>query len=362
MLWFLFARCFSALLQLLLLSRQTDRSKDLQILLLRRQLDIAQRKLDKPIRPSRTEKFLLALLTVKFKQMTRLPINKLQDVILIIQPTTVLKWHRDLVRKKWTYRQRSRGGRPKIDAELESLIVRLAHENDWGNGKIAGELLKLGYKVSDQTIANILKRYGIPPLPQRRPSLSWYHLMSHYKDQILACDFFTVETLFLQTVYALFFIELGSRRVHLAGCTTRPSGTWVAQQARQMVWQIQDDDARMRFLLRDNDSKFTTSFDTVFASEHIEVIRTPYKAPNANAYAERWVRSVREECLDKLLVLNQAHLRRVLRDYIDYYNTARPHQGIGQQIPEPRPIRKKLGNIRCRTTLGILNDYYRDAA
>jgi putative transposase len=131
MLWFLLARCFSSLLQLLLLSRQTDRTKDLQILLLRRQLDIAQRKLDKPIRPSRTEKFLFALLTVKFKQMTCLPINKLQDVILILQPITVLKWHRELVRRKWTYRQRSRGGRPKTDAELERLIVRLAHENDW---------------------------------------------------------------------------------------------------------------------------------------------------------------------------------------------------------------------------------------
>jgi putative transposase len=362
MLWFLLARCFSTLLQLLLLSRQTDRSKDLQILLLRRQLDIAQRKLDKPIRLSRTEKFLLALLTVKFKQMTRLSVSQLQDVILIFQPSTVLKWHRELVRRKWTYRQRSRGGRPKIGAELESLIVRLAHENDWGNGKIAGELLKLGYKVSDQTIANILKRHGIPPLPKRRPSLSWHHLMAHYKDQILACDFFTVETLFLQTVYVLFFIELGSRRVHLAGCTTRPRGTWVAQQARQMVWQIAEDDTRIRFLLRDNDSKFITSFDTVFASQHIEVIRTPYQAPNANAYAERWVRSVREECLDKLLILNQAHLRRVLRDYIDYYNTARPHQGIEQQIPVPRPSAQQQGNVRCRTVLGILNDYWRDAA
>lgn len=300
MLWFLLTRCFSILLQLLLLSRQTDRIKDLQILLLRHQLDIAQLKFDKPLRPSRTEKFLLALLTVKFKQMTRLPVNKLQDVILIFQPTTVLQWHREMVRRKWTYRQPSRGGRPKIGAELESLIVRLAHENDWGNGKIAGELLKPGCKVSDQTIANSLKRHGIPPLPQRRPSLSWHHRIAHYKDQILACDFFTVET-FLQIVYVLFFIELGSRRVHLAGCTTRPRGTWVAQQARQMVWQIQDDDARIRFLLRDNVSKFTTSFDAVFASEHIEVIRTPYQAPNANAYGEHWVRSVREECLDKLL-------------------------------------------------------------
>jgi putative transposase len=153
---------------------------------------------------------LLALLTVKFKQLTHLSVNKLQDVILIFQPTTVLKWHRQLVRRKWTYQQRNRGGYPRTDDVLESLVLRLARENDWGNGKIAGELLKLGYKVSDQTIANILKRHGLPPLPQRRPSLSWHHLMSHYKYQILACDFFTVEILFLQTVYVPFFIELGS--------------------------------------------------------------------------------------------------------------------------------------------------------
>jgi putative transposase len=122
-------------------------------------------------------------------------------------------------------------GRPRTDAELEHLVLQLARENDWGNGKIASELLKLGYVLSDETVAHILKRHGIPLLPQRRPSLSWRHLMTHYKDQILACDFFTIETLFLQTVYVLFFIELGSRRVHLAGCTTHPTAAWVAQHA-----------------------------------------------------------------------------------------------------------------------------------
>jgi putative transposase len=279
----------------------------------------------------------------------------------VFHPATVFKWHREMVRRKWTYRQRSGGGRPRTDTELEHLVLQLARENDWGNGKIAGELLKLGYALSDETVANILKRYGIPPLPQRRPSLSWRHLMTHYKEQILACDFFTVETLFLETVYVLFFMELGSRRVHLAGCTTHPTGAWVAQQARQVVWQLEEEDRPMRFLLHDNDSKFTASFGTVFASEHIEVIRTPYRAPNANAYAERWVR-VREECLDKLLVLNERHLRRVLRRYIDYYNTARPHQGIAQQSPVPRPGTESRGAIQCRTILGILNDYYRNAA
>ena len=156
--------------------------------------------------------------------------------------------------------------------------------------------------------------------------------MTHYKDQVLACDFFTVETLFLQTVYVLFFIEVGSRRVHFAGCTAHPNAVWVEQQARQMVWKLEERDPAIHFLIHDNDSSFTQAFDTVFRSEGIRVIHTPYHAPNANAHAERWVRTARDECLDNLLIINQAHLRRVMREFVIYYNTARPHQGIDQQI------------------------------
>jgi len=206
---------------------------------------------------------------------------------------------------------------------------------DWGYGKIRGELLKLGCDISDETIANILERHGIPPAPERGHSLSWRHLMNHYKEQVLACDFFIVESLFLQTIYVLFFIEVGTRRVHLAGCTSHPNGTWVTQQARQVVYDLAEQDSAMRFLIRDNDRKFSTAFDTVFHAEGIDIIRTPYRAPNANAFAERWVRTVRAECLNKILIVNQAHLRRVLREYIDYYNTARPHQGLDQQSPVP---------------------------
>lgn len=241
-------------------------------------------------------------------------------------------------------------------------MLQLARANEWGNGKIAGELLKLGVEISDQTIANILKRYGIPPLPQRRPSLSWRHLMTHYQQRLIACDFFTVETLFLHTLYVFFFIELGTRRVHFAGCTAHPTGAWVTQQARQFVWTVNESKPPPHFLIHDRDSKFTSAFDAVFASEHIKIIRTPVRAPNANAYAERWVRTVREECLDKLLILNEGHLRQVMRDYIGYYNQARPHQGIGQQTPVPQLTQNPVGAIHSRSVLGIINDYYHNAA
>ncbi|WP_119072084.1 integrase core domain-containing protein [Aggregatilinea lenta] len=187
--------------------------------------------------------------------------------------------------------------------------------------------------------------------------------MTHYKDQLLACDFFTVETLFLQTLYVLVFIEVGSRRVHFAGCTAHPDNAWATQQARQVMWELEDHEPGIRFLIRDNDKKFTTAFDTVFRSQEIDVIPTPYHTPNANAFAERWIRSAREECLDKLLIINQAHLRRVMRDYIAFFNTARPHQGLDQRIPVPKMTHGNTGPVRCRAVLGgIIHDYYRDTA
>jgi putative transposase len=179
----------------------------------------------------------------------------------------------------------------------------------------------------------------------------------------LACDFFTVETLFLRTVYALFFIELGTRRVHLAGCTAHPTAAWVTQQARQMSWQLQDSELTIRYLLHDRDSKVVPAFDAVFHSEGVETIRTPYRAPNANAVAERWIRSVRQECLDHLLIVGEAHLRRVLAVYVGFYNQARPHQGLDQRTPVPAPPAAHSGPIRCRRLLGgLLRSYGREAA
>jgi transposase InsO family protein len=204
----------------------------------------------------------------------------------------------------------------------------------------------------------------VPPAPERRRRGStWRAFLRRHQDQILACDFFTVETLVLKTVYVLFFIELGTRRVHLAGCTTNPTAAWVTQQARQVSWQLQDGEIAARYLIRDRDSKFVPAFDAVFQSEGVTIVRTPYRAPNANAVAERWVRSVRQECLDHLLLVGEAHLRRALAVYVSFYNQARPHQGLDQRTPVTTPPPANPGPIRCRTLLGgLLRSYDREAA
>ena len=180
---------------------------------------------------------------------------------------------------------------------------------------------------------------------------------------MLACAFFTVETLFLKTLYVLFFVELGTRRVHLAGCTAHPTVEWVTQQARQLSWQLQDGELAARYLIHDRDSKFSPSFDTVFHTEGVEIVRTPYRAPTANAIAERWVGSVRRECLDHLLIVSEAHLRHVLTAYVRHFNEARPHQGLGQRTPVPRREEGGEGPVRRRDVLGgLLREYVREAA
>ena len=206
---------------------------------------------------------------------------------------------------------------------------------------------------------NILKRHRVTPVSQRSAG-SWCSFLGHYKDQTLACDFFTVETIWLKTIYVLFFIELGTRRTYLAGCTTNPDITWVTQQVRQLVWNLKDDSRDMAFLIHDNDTKFPSSYDNVFSSEGIEILNTPYRATRANAYAERWVRSVRDECLDHILVLNENHFHSVLSKYWEYYNHARPHQGLGQHFPVSGPVSNTAGPIRRRDILGgVIQDYYR---
>ncbi|MBL6983316.1 MAG: helix-turn-helix domain-containing protein [Anaerolineales bacterium] len=197
----------------------------------------------------------------------------------------MLRWHRQLVRLKWTYNGNNKGGRPPIDKELENLIIRLAKENpSWGYGKIEGELLKLGFIARRTTIQNKLRKHNIQPASVRGGSVSWRHLMSNYKDQILATDFFTVETIALKTLYVLFFIELGTRRVHISGATPNPNQLWTTQQARNLHWEIDNAGPSFRFLIHDNDKKFSTMFDTVFFSVDFMVINTLYCAPNANSF------------------------------------------------------------------------------
>jgi transposase InsO family protein len=241
----------------------------------------------------------------------------------------------------------------------------MATENGrWGTDRIQGELLKLGFRIGATTIRTILARHRLSPAPQRsRTGGSWRTLLRHYREQILACDFFTVETAFLQTLYVLFFIEIGTRRIHFAGCTAHPASAWVSQQARQLIWSLADTGNCPRFLIHDRDRKFSHIFDSIFRSEGIEILLTPLQAPNANAFAERWVRTAREECLDHLIILNERHLRQVLAAFVHHYNTARPHQGIHQRLPVPQTEAPSRGAVRRRDCLvGIIHEYFREAA
>ncbi|MCP4164591.1 MAG: transposase [Chloroflexi bacterium] len=338
--------------------------KDLEIVALRQQVRILERKLGSKSRISRPEKMFLAALADKLRNGVGGK-ARLNSSLLMFKPDTVLKRHRELVKRKWTYRQgRNRVGRPKIDAEIEQLVLDLAKENSrWGRGKIHGELLKLGFEVSEETVRNVLTRHNVPPAPERGVS-TWGAFLNHYKEQMLACDFFTVETMALKTLYVLFFIELGTRRVRVAACSAHPDGNWVAQQARNLVWEFgEEDESAFRYLIHDRDSKFCGEFKRVFESEGVEIVLAPPRAPQANSYAERWIRSAREECLDQILILNEKHLMSVMKEFTSYHNRERPHQGLDQRMPLGTGPPLNEGAIQRRDVLGgIIRSYYRQAA
>lgn len=278
-----------------------------------------------------------------------------------VRPETLLRWHRELVRRKWAaFGCRRRPGRPPVSAECRQLILRLATENPrWGYQRIRGELLKLGHTVSATTIRAILKRHGVGP-HRRRTGPSWREFLKAHAKTLLASDFFTVETVRLKVVYVLFFIELASRRVFVVGATEHPTTAWVTQQARNLFWEM-DEGFHPRLLIHDRDTKYAAAFDQIFASEGVQIVRTPLRAPRANAYAERWVGTVRRECLDCLLILGPRHLEEVLRVYVSHYNTQRPHRGLGLRSPvpaaEPFPA---TGSVARRDLLGgLLHEYSR---
>jgi putative transposase len=343
----------AAVLRLLVSGRSNEFAKDVELLVLRHQLVVLQRQQRRPsLRPA--DRALLAALTRFMPQQRRRG--------LIVTPQTLLRWHRELVRRKWTQPHRS-PGRPPVDDRIRQLVVRFAGENPgWGYPRISGELLKLGLRVSPSTIRRILLTAGSGPAP-RRSGPSWRQFLRQQAASMLACDFFTVETISLRRFYVLFFIELKSRRVHLAGCTTNPSGAWLTQQARNLSFTGLFD--RIRFLIHDRDSKFTASFDEVFRSEGITVIETPIRAPQANAHAERFVRTIRAECLDWLLIIGRRHLATVLRIYTAHYNRERPHRALTLRAPEPATAtqQQNLGKIERRDQLGgLIHEYHRAAA
>src|SRR5215211_6466306 len=256
---------FSFLLDLLHALRRSDHDQTIEVVLLRQQLRLYERQARQP-RPSRWEQVVLATLAARLPDLSR--------VCLVFTPATLLRWHREIVKRRWTFDNRPKRGRPPASAACVELLLRLTRENPrWGYGKLQGELLKLGHRVSRSTIKRLLRAHRLPPAPERGHS-TWRDFLGHYREYIVACDFFTVDTVLLQRLYVLYFIELGSRRVHLAGCTAAPDAAWVTQQARQFSWRLQDGDpAAIRFLIHDRDSKFAAGFDTVFQSEGIEVIR-----------------------------------------------------------------------------------------
>jgi putative transposase len=311
---YLTVRC---VLQLVFLRPRSREFKELEIVVLRHELSVLRRQARRPQLTMSERVFLSAASRL-------LPRSRWRS--LPITPTTLLRWHRRLVARRWTYQGRS--GRPPIAREVQQLVLRLARENPrWGYKRIAGEINGLGLVVSATTVRKILRQAGIGPA-EERTGLSWRVFLRAQAKSMLAVDFFTVETISLRRLYVLFFIELGNRRVHLGGCTANPTGAWVTQQARQLAWALAERPAPFRFLIRDRDSKFTRDFDAVFRSEGIEIIKTPVRAPKANATAERFVRTVRSECLDWILIVNRRQLERVLRTFIDHYNTHRPHRSL----------------------------------
>jgi putative transposase len=253
--------------------------------------------------------------------------------IFPVSPRTLLRWHGRLAARRWTY-PRTQLGRRRLAPPVRELVLRLARENpSWGYRRIVGELRGLGITLSATSIRSILAAARLPPAPQR-DGLSWRQFLRQQADGILACDFLTVETLWLRRLYVLFFISLERRRIEYVAVTSNPGGSWTAQQARNLLMTLDDNRRPFGFLIHDRDSKFSGGFDAIFRGEGIEIIRTPVQAPNANAHAERWVRTVRSECLDRMLVLGKRHLEQLLRVYVAHYNRHRPHRSLALHPPD----------------------------
>jgi len=337
-------------ISLAVLRSSSDVVRDLEILALRHQVAVLRRQVKRPdLLPA--DRMILAALG------SRLPPGR-----LLFSPATLLRWHHELVRKHWSaFGLRPRRGRPPISDELRNLILRLGRENPrWGDRRIKGELLKLGYQVSATTIRGILRRHRVPPAP-RRDGPTWTQFLAAHAGAILACDFFTVDTVLLRTLYVLVCLEIGSRRILYANCTAHPNAAWVTQQARNLTWELNQLEAPIRVAIHDRDAKFVDEFDHVLRGEGARITLTPYRCPRANAHCERMIKTLRHEALDWLLIFGERHLQVVLRQYIDHYNQQRPHLALGLHSPQPAAASGSGPVLRQQRLNGLINEYRRAA-
>jgi putative transposase len=294
----------------------------------------------------------------------RLGRRRLRDVATIVTPDTILRWHRRLVEQKWTYAKR-RGGRPGALAEIRRLVVRMAEENPtWGYTRILGALKNVGHRVSRSTIARILKAHGIPPVPER--PTSWQTFLQAHWGAIAGADFFTTEVWTwrgLVTYYTVFVIDLASRRVQIVGSSPFPNDMFMRQVCRTLTAADEGPLVGHRVLICDRDAKWSALVRARLGEAGIRVVQTPYQAPNANAYAERFVRSIKEECLHRVIPFGEGHLRQTIAEYVEHYHRERNHQGIENELIEgPSVADGQLGCIRRRPRLGGLLNYYCRAA
>ena len=338
------------------LSRREEAWKTVEILMLRHQLAVLQRRQPRRPKLNWADRALLATL------LGVIPKARRQGLRLLVTPDTIVRWHRDIVRRCWAARSmRGRTGRPTTRRNIQALVRRLARENPgWGYRRIHGELAGLGVKVAASTVWEILRASGIGPA-RRRTGPTWSQFLHSQAEAILACDFFTVDLLDGTQAYVLAVIEHATRRISILGLTLHPSGEWTAQQARNLIMDLGDQAGRVKFMIRDRGSNFTTAFDAVLADAGIRTVLCSIQTPRMNAIIERWIGGCRRELLDRTLIWNQAHLRQVLRQYETHHNQHRPHRSLHGAAPlKPLPEPVDLGQYRIRRQAqvgGLINEY-----